>query len=48
MCNLTAIVLLSRQAVFLLNDYCRQKKDGKDPVFSKEKMPEIADKLEAW
>ncbi len=48
LCNLTAIVLLSRQAVFLLNDYRRQKKEGKDPVFTKDKMPEIADKLEAW
>lgn len=47
-CNLVAIVMLSRQAVFLLQDYRRQKKEGKNPVFSKELMPEIADKLEAW
>ena len=25
-----------------------EKKEGKNPVFSKDKMPEIADKLEAW
>ena len=48
LCNLAAIVLLSRQAVFLLQDYRQQKKEGKNPVFNKEKMPEIADKLEAW
>ncbi len=47
-CNLVAIVLLSKQAVALLNDYRRQKKEGKDPVFKKESMPDIADKLEAW
>ena len=48
LCNLAAIVLLSRQAVFLLKDYRQQKKEGKNPVFTKDKMPEIADKLEAW
>ena len=48
LCNLVAIVLLSRQAVFLLQDYRQQKKEGKNPVFTKDKMPEIADKLEAW
>lgn len=46
--NLIAIVLLSRQAIFLLNDYRQQKKEGKNPQFSKQQMPEIADKLEAW
>lgn len=48
LCNLVAIVLLSRQAVFLLQDYRQQKKEGRNPVFSKDKMPDIADKLEAW
>lgn len=48
LCNLIAIVMLSRQAVFLLNDYRRQKKEGKNPVFKREQMPEIADRLEAW
>ena len=28
LCNLVAIVLLSRQAVFLLKDYRQQKKEG--------------------
>lgn len=48
LCNLIAIVMLSHQAVFLLNDYRRQKKEGKSPVFKREQMPEIADRLEAW
>ena len=48
LCNLVAIVLLSRQAVFLLQDYRQQKKEGRNPVFTKDKMPEIADELEAW
>ena len=49
LCNLTAIVLLSRQALFLLSDYRQQKRQGiKDPTFSKSRMPEIADKLECW
>lgn len=48
LCNLIAIVMLSRQAVFLLNDYRKQKKEGKNPIFKRKQMPEIADRLEAW
>ncbi len=48
LCNLVAIVLLSGQAVFLLNDYRSQKAEGKNPVFHKEQMPEVASRLEAW
>ena len=48
LCNLVAIVLLSRQAITLLSDYRRQKEEGKDPTFSKDTMPDIADKLDAW
>ena len=40
LCNLVAIVLLSRQAVFLLQDYRQQKRECKNPVFSKDKMPD--------
>ena len=36
------------ESLFLLQDYRQQKKEGKNPVFSKDKMPEIADQLEAW
>jgi AGCS family alanine or glycine:cation symporter len=49
MCNLVAIVMLSKQAIWLLNDYRDQKRRGiKSPVFTKDKMPEIKDKLVAW
>ncbi|MBQ7773115.1 MAG: alanine:cation symporter family protein [Bacteroidales bacterium] len=48
-CNLVAIVLLSKYAVRLLNDYVAQKKQGiKDPVFKKESMPDIRQDLECW
>lgn len=46
--NLTAIVLLSPKVVTLLKDYKRQKKEGKNPVFDKEIMPDIKDDLEGW
>jgi len=49
LCNLTAIALLSRQALHLLEDYRKQKRQGiKDPTFSKSSMPDIADRLECW
>ena len=48
-CNLVAIVLLSKYAVRLYNDYTAQKKQGiKDPVFKKESMPDIQNDLECW
>lgn len=48
LCNLIAITMLSKQAVFLLKDYRKQRRAGQDPVFSKDKMPEIAEKIECW
>jgi AGCS family alanine or glycine:cation symporter len=45
-CNLYAILRLSKYVFRLLNDYCAQKKAGKDPVFHREAMPEL--KLECW
>ena len=48
-CNLVAIVLLSKYAVRLYNDYMTQKRQGiKDPVFRKESMPDIQNDLECW
>ena len=48
-CNLIAISLLSRQAFLLLNDYIAQKRKGiSNPVFSKNSIPELADKAECW
>lgn len=48
LCNLIAIVPLSRHVVFLLYDYVRQRRNGEIPTFRKEQMPDIADKLESW
>ena len=32
--NITVILLLGNTAIRVLNDYCEQRKAGKDPVFS--------------
>lgn len=48
-CNLIAIICLGKYAFRLLDDYHTQKKKGiKDPVFTKDKLPEIADRIECW
>ncbi len=49
-CNLIAIVLLSRQALWLLNDYTSKKRKGiKSPTFHKEEMPkEMCHDVECW
>jgi AGCS family alanine or glycine:cation symporter len=49
LCNLVAIVLLGKYAFRLLEDYRTQKRAGiKDPVFTKERLPEVADDIECW
>ena len=49
LCNLVAIVLLGRQTVLLLGDYLSQKRRGvRNPVFSRERLPELKDRLECW
>ncbi len=48
-CNLIAIALLGKYVFRLLEDYRAQKRQGIiDPVFTKDKMPDIADDLECW
>lgn len=48
-CNLIAIFMLSKYAVRLLDDYRSQKKQGiKNPVFTKDRMPDIQQDLECW
>lgn len=47
-CNLVAIFLLFPKVRVLYRDYRRQQREGKDPVFKKDSMPEIAQDLEAW
>ncbi|MDR0989647.1 MAG: alanine:cation symporter family protein [Prevotellaceae bacterium] len=49
LCNLIAISLLGKQAFRLLDDYRAQKRAGiKDPVFRKERMPEVESEVECW
>ena len=49
LCNLVAIVKLSPQACFLLNDYRQQKRNGiKSPVFHRSQMHDIEKDIEAW
>lgn len=47
-CNLIAIVQLSKHAFFLLDNYKKQRKEGKEPQFHRSMMPQIEKDLEAW
>lgn len=47
--NLAAIVLLGRQAFLLLADYAAQKRSGiRNPVYTRDRIPELRDKAECW
>ena len=50
LCNLVAIVLLGRRVIILLNDYLRQRREGKDPVFRLETVKDKfdTDGIECW
>ncbi|MFB4161620.1 alanine/glycine:cation symporter family protein [Geomicrobium sp. JSM 1781026] len=45
--NITVILLLTKKAVTLLQDYTKQRKAGKDPVFYASQYPEIKN-TECW
>lgn len=45
--NLIAITMLSKVAFAALKDYMRQKKEGKDPIFYKNAVPNN-EKIECW
>ena len=45
--NLIAIALLSGIAIRLLKDYTQQRREGRDPVFTRDRMPDI-DGVECW
>ncbi len=48
-CNLVAIILLGKYAFRLLDDYCRQKREGKkSPTFHRSQLPELEHELECW
>ena len=44
--NIIAMIFLGNKAVIALDDYCAQKKEGKDPVFSPKKLG--IDKTSCW
>lgn len=48
LCNLLAIFALGKYAFALLGDYCRQLKEGRNPVYKSSTIPEIADETECW
>lgn len=48
LCNLTAILLLGKYAVRLLDDYQKQRKAGRDPVYKSSTIPEIEADTECW
>lgn len=48
LCNLLAIFMLGKYAMRLLKDYQKQKKEGKNPVYHKSTIPEIADETDCW
>lgn len=47
-CNLLAIVLLVRYVVRALNDYKRQRREGRNLVYYRDVNPEIADITDCW
>ncbi len=48
LCNITAILMLGRYAFICLDDYCRQRKEGKEPVYTSSTISEIATQTECW
>lgn len=48
LCNLAAILLLGRYTLVCLQDYRRQRRKGKNPVYHADIQPEIASKTPCW
>lgn len=48
LCNITAIIMLGKYAIILLDDYRNQKLKGYDPTYHSSTIPEIADKTRCW
>lgn len=50
LCNLAAIVLLGRKVFVLLDDYRRQRREGRDPVFTRSSVKDQIDTdgIECW
>ncbi|MBD5192106.1 MAG: alanine:cation symporter family protein [Bacteroidales bacterium] len=48
LCNLAAIFLLGKYAFTLLKDYRRQRREGKNPVYTSRTIPQISHLTECW
>lgn len=48
LCNLAAIFALGKYAVMLLNDYNRQRQQGRDPLYISSTIPEIKSETDCW
>ena len=44
--NIFAIIQLGKYAFRLLKDYCKQKKEGRDPIFKRSQMPDVD--IDCW
>lgn len=47
-CNIVAILMLGKYAIRCLEDYRRQRKEGKNPVYHRSVNPEIASETPCW
>ncbi|MBJ2183350.1 MAG: alanine:cation symporter family protein [Muribaculaceae bacterium] len=48
LCNMLAILLLGRYALRCLDDYTRQRREGRDPVYRASTCPDISDHTPCW
>lgn len=47
LCNITAILILGRFSIKALRDFNKQRKQGKDPLFTWRVIPELKDEIES-
>ena len=47
-CNLIAIMMLGKYAIRLLNDYQRQRREGRDPTFHRSQMTDLEGRIDCW
>lgn len=48
LCNVAAMALLVKPVILLLKDYEKQRKNGADPTFHKQDIPELPGNIECW
>ena len=46
--NMVAVLMLSKKGFFLYKDYMQQRKEGKDPLFRRNMMPDIEQDIQCW